>query len=49
MKKQKNNKTNLSNRQGFTLIELMTVMAIIGILASAIMVSLSVHKKKGNA
>ena len=32
--------------QGFTLIELMTVMAIIGILATAIIMSLSSHKKR---
>ncbi len=31
---------------GFTLVELMTVMAIIGILATAIMVSLSAQKKR---
>ncbi len=35
-----------NNNSGFTLIELMTVMAIIGILASAIMISLSVQKKR---
>jgi prepilin-type N-terminal cleavage/methylation domain-containing protein len=34
------------NSEGFTLLELMTVIAIIGILASAIMVSLSVQKKR---
>jgi len=32
--------------QGFTLLELITVMAIIGILASSIMVTLSVQKKR---
>jgi prepilin-type N-terminal cleavage/methylation domain-containing protein len=34
------------NKQGFTLIELMTVMAIIAILATAIIMSLSSHKKR---
>ena len=34
------------SNSGFTLIELMTVIAIIGILASAIMISLSVQKKR---
>ncbi len=42
----KNNKSIFKTNQGFTLIELMTVMAIIGILASAIMISLSVQKKR---
>lgn len=42
----KNKKSFLSVENGFTLIELMTAMAIIGILASAIMVSLSSHKKR---
>ena len=36
----------LPARQGFTLIELMTVMAIIAILATAIIMSLSSHKKR---
>ncbi len=31
---------------GFTLVELMTVMAIIGILATSIIMSLSSHKKR---
>ena len=35
-----------NNNSGFTLIELMTVIAIIGILASAIMISLGVQKKR---
>ena len=34
------------SNSGFTLIELMTVIAIIGILASAIMISLGVQKKR---
>ncbi len=39
--------TNLKKSNfGFTLVELMTVIAIIGILASAIMISLSVQKKR---
>jgi prepilin-type N-terminal cleavage/methylation domain-containing protein len=42
----KKNKNQIINNQGFTLIELMTVMAIIGILASAIMISLSVQKRR---
>ena len=36
----------LFEKEGFTLIELMTVMAIIGILAAAIMVSLGAQKKR---
>ena len=39
------NKTNRSDL-GFTLVELMTVMAIIAILATAIIMSLSSHKKR---
>jgi prepilin-type N-terminal cleavage/methylation domain-containing protein len=42
----KKKKFGLLTEQGFTLIELMTVMAIIGILASAIMISLSVQKRR---
>ena len=34
------------NVSGFTLVELMTVMAIIAILATSIIVSLSAHKKR---
>ena len=37
------------NVKGFTLIELMTVMAIIAILATSIMVALSVHKQRAEA
>ena len=46
--KQKNNKENsvLFVNGGFTLIELMTVMAIIAVLASAIMISLGVQRKR---
>jgi prepilin-type N-terminal cleavage/methylation domain-containing protein len=47
IKKAEINKNSLlTNKTGFTLIELMTVMAIIGILATAIMVSLGVQKKR---
>jgi len=34
------------NEQGFTLVELMTVIAIIAILATAVIMSLSSHKKR---
>lgn len=39
MKKQ--NKLTLSGKQGFTLVELLTVIAIIGILSSIVLVSLN--------
>lgn len=45
-KLRKNKQTSLAGRQGFTLVELMTVMAIIAILATAIIMSLSSHKKR---
>ncbi len=36
-------------RSGFTLIELLTVMAIIGILSAAMLITLSVYKKRATA
>ena len=36
-------------RGGFTLIELLTVMAIIGILSAAMLITLSVYKKRATA
>ena len=39
----------LKKRSGFTLIELLTVMAIIGILSAAMLVTLSVYKKRATA
>lgn len=42
----KNKQNQKLNNRGFTLLELLTVIAIIGILASSIMVTLSVQKKR---
>ncbi len=39
----------LKKQGGFTLIELLTVMAIIAILSAAMLVSLSVYKKRATA
>jgi len=39
----------LKRENGFTLIELLTVMAIIGILSAAMLITLSVYKKRATA